>query len=83
MGCKKYITETKTYVQGGQVDAFCNSLLFINTGSDVVNIDGLNLQPNQSWSIEGNFDEINIKSYSFRFVTQTAPQLTAIFKRYV
>jgi hypothetical protein len=83
MSCKKYITETKIYVEGGQVDSFCNSLLFINTGADVVNVDGLNLQPNQSWTIDGNFDELNIKTYPFRFLTTTNPSLTAIFKRYV
>jgi hypothetical protein len=83
MNCRKYITETKIYTQGGQVDTNCNSILFINTGSDVVNVDGVNLQPTQSWSIDGNFDELNIKTYPFKFLTQTAPSLTAILKTYV
>jgi hypothetical protein len=81
--CKKYITETKIFNQGGQTDSFCNSLLFINTGTDAVSVDGLVLQQNQSWSIEGNYNEILIKVYSFSFLTNTAPALTVIYKRYV
>ena len=83
MNCKRYITETKIYTQGGQIDTNCNSVLFVNTGIDVVNVDGLNLQPNQSWSIDGNADEMNIKTYSFKFLTTSGPSLTSIQKRYV
>lgn len=80
---QKFITETKIYVQGGQTDSNCNSLLFINTGIDAVNVDGLVLNQNQSWSIEGNFNEMLIKVYSFSFLTQNNPALTIIYKRYV
>jgi hypothetical protein len=83
MSCRQYITETKIYTQSGQTDTNANSVLFINTGSDNVNIDGLILQPSQSWAIDGNQDEILIKVYSFAFVTTAAPSLTVIFKRYV
>ena len=82
--CLKYITETKVFVLSGQFDSLCNSLLIINTGTDPVSIDGLILQQNQSWSIEGNYNEILIKTYSFTFQNINAVQsLTVIYKRYV
>jgi hypothetical protein len=82
-GCKKYVTETKIYSTSGQTDSQCNSILFINTGSNNVTIDGLTLQPNQSWSVEGNREEINIHTYPFSFSSATGSNLTIIFKRYV
>lgn len=81
--CKKYATETKIYSTSGQTDSMCNSILFINTGSNNVTIDGLTLQPSQSWSIEGNRDEMNIHTYPFSFSSTTGSSLTIIFKRYV
>jgi len=83
MPCIKYITETKIFSANGQTDSQCNTILFINTGTDAVNIDGLVLQTNQSLEIQGNVNEINIKTYNFLFATSVAPQLTIIFKRYV
>lgn len=83
MSCRQYITETKIFTSGSQTDSNCNSLLFVNTGTDPVNIDGLVLQPSQSWAIEGNQDEILIKVYSFSFTGSTGPNLTVIFKRYL
>lgn len=83
VGCQHYITETKIFVLSGQTDSNCNSLLFINTGLDPVSIDGLVLQPNQSWSIEGNRMEMNIKTYSFNFLSNLGTGLTVIYKRYV
>jgi len=83
MACIRYITETKIFSANGQTDSQCNTILFINTGSDAVNVDGLILQTNQSFEIQGNVNEINIKTYNFLFATNVAPQLTIIFKRYV
>jgi hypothetical protein len=83
MTCRQYITETKIYVENSQTPSQCNSILFINTGSVAVVVDGLTLQPNQSWEISGNRDEMNIKVYPFNFVAGANPQLTIIYKRYV
>jgi len=41
------------------------------------------LQPSQSWSVEGNRDEMNIHTYPFAFSSTTGSNLTIIFKRYV
>jgi len=83
MSCRQYITETKIYVQNNQAPSNCNSILFVNTGSVAVSIDGLTLQPNQSWEVSGNRDEINIKVYPFTFTAGANPQLTIIYKKYV
>jgi hypothetical protein len=83
MSCQKYITESKIYVENAQTPSQCNSILFINTGSVAVTIDALVLQPNQSWEISGNRDEMNVKVYSFTFAAGLNPQLTIIYKRYV
>jgi hypothetical protein len=81
--CKKYITETKIFSSSGQTESLCNSILFINTGSNNVNIDGLVLQPSQSLRIDGNREELNIHTYPFAFSSSTGSNLTIIFKRYV
>lgn len=79
----KYITETKIFLANNQTDTLANSVLFINTGQDSVNVDGLILQPSQSFEITGNAGEMCVKVYSFNFLTTTAPQLTVIYKRYL
>ncbi len=83
MACIQYITETKIFSANGQTDTNANSVLFINTGSDKIVIDGLLLQPSQSWSIEGNVNEILVKIYNFQFLSFNKPSLSVIYKRYV
>jgi hypothetical protein len=79
----QYITETKIFSSNNQTDTNANSVIFVNTGQDAVNVDGLILQPSQSWEITGNLNEILVKVYNFNFLTTTAPQLTVIYKRYL
>ena len=83
MSCQRYITETKIFTSDNQTDSNCNSLTFVNTGSDNVIVDNVLLQPNQTFSIDGNRDEMCVKVYNFNFVTTSNPSLTVIFKRYV
>tara|TARA_R110000868_G_scaffold258476_3_gene516001 strand:+ start:1808 stop:2110 length:303 start_codon:yes stop_codon:yes gene_type:complete len=64
---RKYITETQIYYVNGSLIANCNSITFINSGSNAVNVDGIPLTTNQSISIQGNNNEINVKTYSFTF----------------
>jgi hypothetical protein len=78
-----YETITKIYSLSGQTDAFSNSLIFLNTGSAPVIIDGIVLQPSQSFSILGNYGEVNTKIYAFNFKGNTARELTVIYKRYI
>ena len=83
MGCQRYITETKIFVANSQTDSNCNSIIFINSGSVNVTVDNVVLAPNQTLSIDGNKDEINVKVYEFNFAAGSNPQLTIIFKRYI
>jgi hypothetical protein len=81
-----YETITKIYSLSGQTDTMSNSLIFLNTGSVPVTIDGVVLQPSQSFSILGNYGEINTKVYSFIFKGNplvTGRELTVIYKRYI
>lgn len=83
MSCIQFITETKMFQSANQTDTNCNGVLFVNTGNTTVTVDNFTLQPGQSWSIEGNRDEMLIKTYVFNFGAGAGPQLTIIYKRYV
>jgi hypothetical protein len=81
--CVQYTTETKIFVQTGSTDSNCNSLLFVNTGIPAVFVDGVELQQGQQLRIDGNENEICVKTYYFTFATGTNPQLTVVFKKYI
>ena len=83
MGCQQYTTETKIFVLTGSTDSNCNSILFINTGTTAVTIDGVTLQQGQQFRIDGNQDEILIKTYYFTFATGGTNSLTIVYKRYI
>lgn len=80
---QQYITETKIFFQSGSTPTNSNSVLFVNTGTTTINIEGLILSPAQSWSVEGNNDEINVKTYYFTFSGVGTNALTVIYKRYL
>jgi hypothetical protein len=83
MACVRYITETKIFVANSSTDSNCNSILFINTGSVSVTVENVLLQAGQQLAIDGNRDEMNIKTYYFTFAAGANPQLTVVYKRYV
>ena len=83
MACQSYITETKIFYANNQTDTNCNSVIFINTGIVNVSVDNITLTPSQSLTIDGNRDEMNIKTYNFQFTAGAGPQLTVVYKRYV
>lgn len=80
---QQFITETKIFTSNGQTDTQANGVLFINTGTINVSIDGLVLQPSQSWEISGNRNEMLIKIYDIYFSTTSGASCTVIYKRYV
>lgn len=82
MKCVKYTTETKIITVNGQVDSNCNSIIFLNTGTNNVFIDGIRVTPGTSINIAGNFGEMLIKAYSIKF-TGGNQSLTIIYKRYL
>lgn len=83
MACIQYTTETKIYVLTGSTDSNCNSILFINTGTSQVTIDGIVLQQGQQFRIDGNENEMLIKTYYFTFASGGTNNLTVVFKRYI
>lgn len=83
MACKKFITETKILSNNTTVDSNCNSIVFYNTGTANVFVDGIKITPGTSFSFIGNFDEMNIKYYSILFAQIGMPEITIIYKRYV
>ena len=50
----KYDVSFITYDVSGYVTSDCNSILFINYGSNAVQIESVVLQQNKSFQIEGN-----------------------------
>lgn len=83
MNCIQYTTETKVFVLTGSTDSNCNSILFINTGTSAVTIDGVVIQQGQQFRIDGNYAEILIKTYYFTFATGGTNSLTIVYKRYI
>ena len=83
MSCIQYTTETKIYVLTGSTDSNCNSILFINTGTSAVTIDAIVLQQGQQLRIDGNVNEILVKTYYFTFATGGTNSLTIVYKRYL
>jgi hypothetical protein len=81
---QKYITETKVFYSNSQTESNCNTVLFVNTGTSSVTIDGFTLTSGQSLSILGNRGELNVKTYTFTFdPNDPKTSLTVIYKRYI
>lgn len=83
MNCRKYTTDTKIFLRDGQADTDCNSVIFYNTGTNPVNVDGVVLQQGQQLRIEGNENEQLVKIYPFQFSGSGVDELTVIYKRYI
>lgn len=78
-------TVTKVYQISGYTISNCNSIAFVNTGTQGVTVDQQYLMPGQSVVYGGNVGEINIKQYSFEFddLVGFYNSLTVIRKVYV
>jgi hypothetical protein len=83
MSCRQYIIETKVFVLTGQTDTNCNSILFINSGTSTVTVEGVVLAVGQQFRVDGNLDEMLVKTLQFTFATGGVNQLTVVFKRYL
>jgi hypothetical protein len=83
MNCRKYTTDTKIFLRDGQADTDCNSVIFYNTGTNPVNVDGVVLQQGQQLRIEGNENEQLVKVFNFQFSGTLVSELTVIYKRYI
>ena len=64
----KYDVSFITYDVSGYVTSDCNSILFINYGTNAVQIESVILQQNQSLNIEGNQGEYTSRRFFANFI---------------
>jgi len=73
-----------TYDVSGYVTTNCNSILFINYGSNAVQIESVTLQQNQSLNIEGNQGEVTTRQFFAKFIdTGGFNNLVTVKKNYI
>ena len=73
-----------TYDVSGYVTSNCNSILFINYGSNAVQIESVTLQQNQSLQIEGNQGEFTTRQFFAKFIdTGGFNNLVTVKKNYI
>lgn len=77
-----YYNEVKIFLLPGNIEANCNGITFINTGTNAATVNGITLQPNQSLVLDGNRNEIDRTSYYCNFTGLGVNQLTVIRKLY-
>lgn len=61
--------------------ANCNSILFLNYGATIVNINNVPVPPGGNFGIAGNVGEIDITQYSFNF-TGVGSNLLIVVRKY-
>lgn len=73
-----------TYDVSGYTTTNCNSILFINYGSNAVQIESVTLQQNQSLNIEGNQGEVTTRQFFAKFIdTGGFNNLVTVKKNYI
>jgi hypothetical protein len=72
-----------TYDVNGFITSNCNSITFINYGSNQVTIESVVLLQNQSLSIDGNAGEIMNKQFLATFTGAGTNNLVTIKKNYI
>jgi hypothetical protein len=83
-GLIKYDVNFITYDTNGYITTDCNSILFINYGTNAVQIESVILQQNQSFQIEGNAGEFLTTRLLATFVnTGGTNNLVSVKKNYI
>jgi len=83
-GLIKYDVNFITYDTNGYITTDCNSILFINYGTNAVQIESVILQQNQSFQIEGNAGEFLTTRLLATFVnTGGSNNLVSVKKNYI
>lgn len=75
-----YLIEVKIFVANSNIESNCNEITFLNTGTNVANVNGVALQPNQSMIFRGHKCEVDMTNYYVNFTGAGANQLTVIRK---
>lgn len=80
----RYYIEVKQYSTTANISSDCNTITFINYGSNDVNISGIVLNQGQQLTIEGNVNEIDTTIYQANFSTSISVNnnITVIRKLY-
>ncbi len=80
----KYDINFTTYDVSGYVTSDCNSILFINYGTNAVQIESVTLQQNQSLQIEGNYGEFTTRRFFANFLNSGGfNNLVTVKKNYI
>lgn len=83
-GLIKYDVNMITYDANGYITTDCNSILFINYGTNAVKIESVVLQQNQSFQIEGNINEFLTTRLLATFIdTGGSNNLVSVKKNYI
>jgi hypothetical protein len=82
-GYIEYDVNFITYDLNGFVTSNCNSITFINYGTNQVTIESVVLQQNQSLAIDGNAGEIIHKQFLATFTGAGTNNLVTIKKNYL
>lgn len=82
-GFIEYDVNFITYDANGFITSNCNSITFINYGSNTVTIESVVLTQNQSLTIDGNAGEIMHKQFLATFSGVGTNNLVTIKKNYL
>jgi ATP-dependent Lon protease len=82
-GYIQYDVNFITYDANGFITSNCNSITFINYGTNTVTIETVVLAQNQSLSIDGNAGEIMNKQFLATFTGAGTNNLVTIKKNYI
>ena len=78
-----YRQEFANYTKDQYVEARCNAITFINTGTANLRIGTFTLTPDAQLSLSGLSGEVDVTRYQLVFATTGNPSLTVIRKVYV
>ena len=82
-GYIRYDTNFITYDTSGFVTSDCNSIVFINYGTNPVQIESVTLQTGQSLVIEGNAGEFTTQKFLAKFTGAGTNNLVTVKKNYI
>ena len=83
-GYIKYDVNMITYDSNGYITTDCNGILFVNYGTNAVQIDSIILQQNQSFQIDGNAGEFLTSRLLATFInTGGSNNLVTVKKNYI
>jgi hypothetical protein len=77
----KYIIETKIFLLPSMIEANCNAITFINTGTNIAQVNGITLQPSQSIQFNGNSCEVDITQYYCNFLSGTGYNELSVIRK--